>query len=134
MEPGADITGEGAGAQQGGCLPSPSLQPLLVGGSKDGGGSWAHQLGDAPSVPVHMWATAGAGEAQGCLQRKRGSHLCLAPCSLGHSPDPRLLQAGGAPVPRTPLRMAEPSSSWEGLGDSPTRKRHLLDPVCELRP
>lgn len=76
----------------------------------------------------------GQGEAQGCPQRKRGSHLWLAPCSLGHSPDPRLLQAGGAPVPRTPLRMAEPSSSWEGPGVSPTRRRHLLDPVCELRP
>lgn len=46
----------------------------------------------------------GRGEAQGCLQRKRGSHLCLAPCSLGHSPDP-----------------PSPSGRWRPSAQNPTQ-------------
>lgn len=59
--------------------------------------------GEPGPLGTQLWSLelTSWGEGQGCPQRKRGSHLWLAPCSLGHSPDPCLLQAGGTPVPRT---------------------------------
>lgn len=85
------------------------------------------------AVRVHMWAGAGGGA--GVPPERREGRTCVEHLAASAIPrTPPLLQAGGTPGPRTPFRMAEPSPSWEGSGVSPTRRGHLLDLVCELRP
>ena len=59
----------------------------------------------------------------GVPPERREGHTCVEHLAASAIPrTPPLLQAGGTPGPRTPLRMAEPSPSWEGPGVSPTRR------------
>ena len=84
--------------------PSPSLQPLMGGGSKDGGGFLCPQLGDTLSWQVHV----GPGVRQGYYPERGEGHVCVFHLAAWAVPDAPFLQACGAPGPRTPPWLTHP--------------------------